>query len=376
MTGGIDIDQFPAVELAVTGQPEGLLSLYVEQLRYASRHMGCIYEQDGDPIALDDFLDPDGTRPWVIFNNVFQSSGSVVQDQPFGFSLTGAGSGSATYAPADFDPIDHQHYVRRTKANKALAWLANDPLAKLHLLMDAELGRMWLYEGPGGNIATPATPGLGTKKGRADAWVADCMAHAYAIADDAWRARTAAWFSAFCAELRAAQMPNQLFSCTDDGKTAEDPPYGDGQDASYWVFHANEEIYLMLALLGIQESVGIDNRAAIRACGEGLWSFAWKVGSDGPLDRYPAGPLVGPRYATRAEIPAGLTDTVPEDPYEIGTALGMAALQGANMIPPTLAYTGAQDLAGALAQFESWGVKNLANRANSLAVLQQALGVR
>ena len=78
-------------------------------------------------------------------------------DAPFFFSQTGPGVGSASYDPTTFDPIDLQHYVRRTKANKALVWLTNDPLARLYLRMDAELGRMTFHEGPGGRLEVPTT---------------------------------------------------------------------------------------------------------------------------------------------------------------------------------------------------------------------------
>jgi hypothetical protein len=371
MTGGLEIHQFPRVDLAFSGQPDGLLSTYVEQLRYACRQMGGIYGDDGWPIAQDDYLNPDGTQPWEMFNNEFL--GNPPRDAPFYFHKTGPGVGSSTYDPNDYWPIDYQHYVRRTKANKALVWLDNDPLARLYVLMDAELGRMCFYEGKGGRLRVPSTGGLGTARGRAEAWVADVMAAAHAVSGKAWRQRNAAWFQTFADVFRVALMPNQLFSAQNFGKTATSPPYGDGRVAFYWVHRSNEQIFLMHALRGIQETVGIDSSASIRACGEGLWRFAWKAGTNGPLDAYPAGPVGGPRYSTRSQIPAGLTTTVWKDPYHVANAIANAQEMGAYLVPAILAHTGAPDLVTARDVFEAWGLSNLPNRAWALSLLQDTV---
>jgi len=375
MAGGIHIEQIPFVPLAVTGQSDGLLSAYVEQLRYASRQMGCIYEPDGRPIAMDDYLNPNGTKPWVIYNNTFLIQGGVPKDDPFNFSETGPGVGTSSYDPRTFFPIDVQHYVRRTKANKALVWLDNDPLARLYMLMDAELIRMTIYEGPGGLLVLPTAPGEGIRMGRAEAWSAEAMVAGYAIGDDAWRQRTYAWFLKFVDALRMAQMPNQLFSATDTGRHATTPPYGNGTQAFYWVHRSNEQMFLINALRGIDRTTGIDCRDLIRTGGEGIWNFAWKVGTDGTLNTYPAGPIGGPRYATRAEImPVGLTAPEGWDSYHVASATAYAQVEGANMGPAVLAITGAQDLPGALSVFESWGLENIANRAYALHLLQQFVG--
>ena len=366
MTGGVDVYHYPAVALAYSGQPDGLLSTYVEQLRYASRQKGCIYEANGMPIEQEDYLEPDRTQAFNLFNNVF-----IGNDAPFNFSSTGPGVGSSTYDPNVFSPIDYQHFVRRTKANKTLVWLDNDPLAKRYLMMDAELGRMCFYEGPAGRMRLPTNFGLGTGMGRAEAWVADVMATAHAISPKKWRARNRAWFSRFVQILEDAQLPTGLYSATMYGKMATSPPYGNGQVASYWAYRTNEQIFLMLGLRAIQNSVGIDCSDLIRRCGEGLWNFAWKVGTDGPLDTYPAGPVGGPRYRTRSEIPAGLTDPVLRDSWYVANAIASAQIEGANMLPAVLAVSKTTSLSEARDVFERWGLQNIANRASALSLLQQ-----
>ena len=372
MTGGFDIDQIPAVPLALSGQRAGLESLYVEQLRYGARQPGCIYDGEGRPIELEAYRNADGTIPWSHFNNRFL--GNPPKDAPFGFHLTGPGNGFAAYDPLVFEPIDVQHYVRRTKANKALVWLANDPLARQYLLMDAELARMSIYEGPGSSFVVPATPGLGTTLGRSDAWAADAIATAYAVSDDAYRDRTRAWLQRFADILRAAQMPNGLFSAERFGKIAKDPPYGDGTTAQFWVHRSEEQVFLLFALRAVHATVGIDCADMIRRAGLGLWEFAWKEGTQGPLSRYPAGPIGGPRYATRSDIPPGLTDTVGADTYQVATSFGIVHEAGQQMLLPVLAHTRTSVLRDALGVFESWGLSNIQNRANTLKVLQDILG--
>ena len=371
MTGGVEIYQFPEIPLAWSGQPDGLLSTLVEQLRYASRHPGCLYEPNGKPIVQEAYLNPDGTQPWDLFNNEF--IGFPPKDQPFGFTQTGPGQGSASYNPNEYLAIDYQHYTRRTKANKALVWLDNDPLAKRYLMMDAELGRMCHYEGPEGRLVPPNYIGAGTHMGRGQAWVGDALAHAYAVGSDSWRARHQPWFDKFVDILRDAQMPNKMFSAQNHGKTATSPPYGNGHTAYYWVHRTNEQIFMMHAMRGIQETVGIDCSDLIRSCGQGIWDFAWKVGIHGPLDSYPAGPVGGPRYATRDEIPDGLTDPVVHDTYHVANAMAFAHLEGASLLPALFAYTQETDLVGAKDRFERWYLDNIYNRAAALSLLQKAV---
>ncbi len=370
MTGGVEIYQYPSVPLAFSGQPEGMLSNFVEQLRYASRQMGCIYADDGQPIEQEDYLNPDGTQPFNLFNNAFIGY-PTPDDAPFDFSQTGPGVGSAPYDPNDYSPVDYQHFVRRTNANKTLVWLDNDPLARLYMMMDAELGRMCFYEGPGGRLPKPAVFGLGTIMGRAEAWIGDLMATAHALAPIEWRVRNQAWFTTYVAALRSSQLPTGLFSAINYGKMATSMPFGNGSVASYWVYRSNEQIFLMHALRGIQESVGIDCRNLLRSCGDGLWNFAWKVGTDGPLDTYPAGPVGGARYVSRSEIPAGLTTSVLRDAWHVANALADAERAGANMVPAVLALTKSSHVAGARAVFEGWGLQNIANRASALSLMQE-----
>ena len=368
MTSGYHIEPFAFVPLAYSGQHDGLLSVYVEQLRYAARQMGCIYQPNGLPVNQDLFLNSDGTQPYNIFNNVFIGS---QPNNPFGFGRTPQVPGWAPYDPNDWDPIDWQHFIRRSKANKVLVWLANDPLAKRYLMMDAELGRMTWYEGKGGRLWVPSAYGQGLPWGRAEAWTGDLMATAYAVADTAWRQRNRAWFDTFVEGLRKAQMANGLLSAQNFGKMATSPPYGDGQNAYYFVHIANEQVFLVHALRGVGNALGLEVNSIIKRCAEGLWNFAWKQGTDGPLFIYPAGPVSGPRYTYRSQIPAGLTTTMSYDGWHVPVALAAGHRAGANMIPALQAHTYTSSVSQARNKFLSWGLDNTANRADALSLLQE-----
>lgn len=388
MTGGIDIFQYEGVVAAATAQVDGILSLFVEQLRYASRQMGCIYDSDGRPIAIEDYRNANGTLPWSMFNNKFQ--GNPVKDAPFHFSTTGPGSGTAAYDPLEYEPIDDQHLIRRSKANKVLVWLDNDPLARLYLTMDATLKRMIFYEGPGGHVAIPALKAQGLPWGRAEAWAADALATVYAISDDAWRARHESWFVQFTLALYRGQMQNGLFSALDMGKVVTSPPYGHrlnepcpigihtlqsstAEVPDYKAHRANEQVYMMMALHAAEETVGIQTADMLRRCGNGLWNLAWKIGTDGLLDRYPVGRIDGQPYLDASQIPAGLTTTIPKDNYHVAGGLYLGLTSGSTLVPALYAYTATGSLQGALAALISRGANSIENVAPLLALLQQAL---
>jgi hypothetical protein len=120
-------------------------------------------------------------------------------------------------------PHDDQHLVRYTKHAKALAWLANDPLAKDDLRLSAELFRLFVHESP--HVRVDWSPGLtlrvwesvvaehphqGLPIGRDHAWGVDAMCAAYSLGDDAWRAAQRPWFDRYAQLLVGAAMPSWI----------------------------------------------------------------------------------------------------------------------------------------------------------------------
>ncbi|MCY2961101.1 MAG: hypothetical protein NTY35_13150 [Planctomycetota bacterium] len=120
-------------------------------------------------------------------------------------------------------PHDDQHLVRYTKHAKALAWLANDPMAKDDLRLSAELFRLFVHESP--HVPESWSPGLtlriwegivaehpheGLPIGRDHAWGVDAMCAAYSLSDEAWRARERPWFDRYSRLLLEAAQPSGL----------------------------------------------------------------------------------------------------------------------------------------------------------------------
>lgn len=376
MTGGIDVEQYFGVRVASSTSREGLDWLMIEQLRYASRQMGCIYE-DGDPLDLSQF----DRGEWRMFNNRFQKQGGQVQDEPFRFDAANRVNtqSTASYNPAAFDPIDYQHFIRRTKANKALVWLTNDPIARLYVMMDATLSRMTYWDKPGKahrwHVSGEPERGKGTGWGRGEAWCADIMATAYTLADDDWRDDNFNWLDTYARNLALVQLPSGLFGAQRYGKMATDPPY----NGNFYVHRSNEQAFTMFALGALDHGCGIPTGATLRKAAEGMWSTAWDPGGAGCLERYPAGPIHGPRYAGRADFPDGLVDGVWSDAYQVGTTIGTGWLAGVDTTPALLAFTGASSVKDAARIMKSWGIRApsrqtgspLANWCNTFAVVQQ-----
>lgn len=120
-------------------------------------------------------------------------------------------------------PHDDQHLVRYTKHAKALAWLANDPMAKDDLRLSAELFRLFVHESP--HVPESWSPGLtlriweqivaahphqGLPIGRDHAWGIDAVCAAYSLSDEAWRARHRPWLDRYSKLLLEAAMPSGL----------------------------------------------------------------------------------------------------------------------------------------------------------------------
>ncbi len=120
-------------------------------------------------------------------------------------------------------PHDDQHWVRWTKQAKALAWLGNDSLAKDDLRLSAELFRLMLHESPHTEASwskgitlrvhqqrVAQHPHQGDWLGREHAWGIDAVCAAYALSDDAFRARFFPWLRSVSQLLLDAELPNGL----------------------------------------------------------------------------------------------------------------------------------------------------------------------
>lgn len=168
-------------------------------------------------------------------------------------------------------PHDGAHLVRWTKNLKALVWLANDPLAKDDLWLEAERFHMYFHEGPTPNppdwlVAlseferlVAAHPGKGAPLNRDHAWGIDAFAAFWSMADDEWRARYRAWAERVADLLVRAATPCGIISRSGSGPLFGGTPY-EGS-------HAFQSELLTIALRSLAESVfrGVDEgrRAAL-----------------------------------------------------------------------------------------------------------------
>jgi hypothetical protein len=175
--------------------------------------------------------------------------------------------GTVPYSGSIFSwwPHDDQHLVRYTRNTKALAWLANDAMAKDDLLLSAELFHLVFHESPHTPVEWSAgvtlelyeriakqSPHGGLPMGREHAWGIDAMCAAYSIAPPAWRARNRNWFERVTQLLDDAAMPNGIVQ-----RFVNERLLG---DTRYCVAQTFETLFLIHAMRCMDESVfkGVD----------------------------------------------------------------------------------------------------------------------
>jgi len=409
MTGGVEINEFEGVKALSAGIPEGLLFHRALSRRYGDRQRGgYIYELSGKPIELDDYLNPDGTPPWRMFNSTFQAQNWPNQhlddDEPFDFDMSDqtqvnyVQSNSLTPSYENrtraHDPIDDQHFVRRAKDLRTMIWLDNDYASKRHLLMHCETLRMTYGENPGGRFHSKlgtalSRPHTGGGWGRAEAHVVDACCAGFAIADDDWRSRWTDWFNTVADLVVTLQGDNGVWDRHFSGKAITAFQF----NGMYSTQRPNEHQLMLHAIRGLHGSVfknrDIVRASAVRVAGItgliGVWIFLWKWQPDGSgpagggwWDTVALGSLAPatPMWNRHFQHPPEQY-VVPEDSYHVANVLGYGMEQYAGTpIEPTMrkvveTHLGTPNL---LNELESDGLDRLTSRAHLLAVLQELGG--
>ncbi len=209
-----------------------------ESKRYGVRQPGQIYELDGSPVKVELHADQFGNIAWKHFNYGFLAKRpfEIIDprdthwDTPFNLDIARSRSktGVCPYQGqlTAFEPIDYQHTTRATKDYRALAWLANDSIAKLRLSALAENARLTMWEKGNGALddhltSVKSNPFKGSGIGRSDAWIMDCAAQAYALNGSSWRNRWQLWFDKYAEYIFYSQTPSGLFQASQYGKQAE-----------------------------------------------------------------------------------------------------------------------------------------------------------
>ena len=277
--GGEEIEAFPGVDVAFLASRAGYRSFQLSHRMYNARHATTLYDADGEPTRLEDWLRPGGPTgqwnpTWVWIKPVLWLG------DPFGFNSAPTFQIDAVYSMGkvpdyqaalfEFQHIDDQHLVRYTRPAKVLAWLGNDALAKDDLIMQAELVRLTYSDYPndiGGNgIAigmyvirqfVDQFPNQGARVHRGTGWEIDAVATAYALAPPAWRLALETWSDSIVDLLEQTQD-----SCTG---ALGSYPTSDLFNAQYRARQSISESILENALWGLRRTVYADRRPEMSA---------------------------------------------------------------------------------------------------------------
>jgi hypothetical protein len=225
-TGGTEIYLYDGIEVACGASQRGYQLAQLTLRSYIDRHPITLYNKDGNPTRLADWLIQ---GPGFVYVDMQFFLQLLSGPDPFGFSkapkfqsdYVEQNSLEPPYASElwSFKPIDLQHTIRISRSAKTLAWLGNDALAKDELMMQAEVARLsyhYVPNSPGGaSIASgmltdiqqvAANPGTGFGIGRQEGWIIDSMSAAYSVADPAWRMEADPWFDQVTTLVRDGQM--------------------------------------------------------------------------------------------------------------------------------------------------------------------------
>lgn len=371
MTGGEDVHAIIHSKIPDSKDPKGVEFLYMRQYRYHARNMGAIYK-DGEPIKMEEYLNADGSTPWDMFSNKFQKG----KDAPFNFDTVPQAVGTCPYQAAlenTWSPIDDQHQRRIEQHDVALAWLANDPLAKLYLEMEAELSKMSYWTGKGGKFEPQDFPvGNGTDWGRELAWVLDTVTHAAILTKDLKRNQNnVAWITAVTNGLTQTQLATGWVNTKRTGKVMSEPPFNSG----YWVGQAFEHCLVAVALMGVYGALGL-GQTCLRNMLFAMKDYAWRPGTDGIWYKVPTHKKdANGAFQKLPSIPTdGIMQTVLTENGEIQSLIGMAyhllGVQAFNEL--ILKHSKKADLNQALTFLQS--KTNFDHLSNALAIAQKTIG--
>lgn len=276
---------------------------------------------------------------------------------------------------------DLAHLVRYTRNAKALAWLANDTLAKDDLIHQAEMFHLTYnphYNSPFGEASMGGgrwdrdyideRPGSGFRVGRSEGWGIDTMAAAYALASPEWRAAKLPWFG-FVTDL----LIDGQASCSGFLQANISDKFLDGM---YRARQSIEAAILENAIRGMLETVyrGTEDPKAVALQGVLVRSFramvsaeSWSPGEVGPWTFVAVAPLDESLPPWCGFLPED-GQSAEHDTFQTACSLGYAyELTGDDVFLQKAAEMfGADPLTSLLDD----GDENLENRAALLAILQ------
>ena len=350
-TSGVGIEHHTGVRQVSAQLPEGVLGLYIEQLRHRVRGWGwpyCDMNALGQPINIGRPATPEnnlvnGSAEWAFDTyGLFLKQGGIIRDMPWNWKAHPRPAGPIDYDPfpaavwnrdvalpsylGAWDRYDNQHWIRGMRCETALAWLDGDPLAINYATADAEHLRAQGWNKPGRNAPLQPTPpqDLGWSNfGRGHAWgLLQVCVGATLITGGARRANLEQYIRDLITKIEFTQMPSGAFRSINQNtgsKSVKDPPFGDGVTSAYLVDQSFEDAFCVLAMAAALEVIGENFglpggrtlAAIMQDMGRMFRDLAWHTDIDGqtisgtshvgPWKRYAVGEFPGAvRYATRA----------------------------------------------------------------------------
>jgi hypothetical protein len=393
MTGGSEIFMYDGFRVAEVGSRVGYKHLQNTHRMYVSRQADKLFDKDGEPTCVENWLINGSQGPYVNMQ-YFQVLLNGSPD-PFGMSTSPdyqrdhvtangmqPGYESALYSHS---PIDFQHYVRFTRAPKALAWLGNDPLAKDELRAAAEVFHMSYHEHPtsaGGAVIVSGylhdknvvedDPGIGFHFGRGESWGTDCAAAAYSVAEKGWRAAKKPWFDQIADTIAAGQS-----SCNGIIQSHVNNKWLNGE---YKARQSIEQAITENMLYGLNESVfvGVDpgreaglDYVLAQSTSAMIGPMCWSTGSNGgvgPHAHAAVAPLAGAQPYCGSLPPGGAGNGI--DKYQVWSSFAYGLEKTGN--PDFLTKAGQLVGGGGTLwnQMQAMGFNNLENRLALLAAMQ------
>ena len=235
---------------------------------YTERHPTALYKLNGDPYHPEDWVEegPDGPYlpnwmfmvPWVFLGDPWGFN-----DSPDFQRLAVEASGRQPRYEEEllrYGWIDASHLIRYTRSAKTLIWLGNDAIARDDLQLQAELARASyanLPQAANGNAITTGLvadrqhvdvlPADGFAIDRAEGWIIDTVASAYAISKPTWRRDALPWCEDVVSLVRDGQS-----ECNGLIMSKPKPSQFGGR---FRVVQSISECILQNGLWGLRESV-------------------------------------------------------------------------------------------------------------------------
>ncbi|HEX6883409.1 MAG TPA: hypothetical protein VF530_08505 [Planctomycetota bacterium] len=402
MTSGQEIFCFDGILAATLASPDGFRLYSALHRMQTDRQPNALFQLGGEPSSVEEWLVENGDRDYVPFEHFVVPL--VFGSRPDPFGVRSAPRFQADYVAANglvpayeaqhlgFDPHDHQHFIRYTRAAKVLAWLANDSLAADDLRLQAENFHLTFhphYNGPFGSVQqsgmlakqqyVAAYPNQGFPYGRGEAWGLDCVLAAYSTGELAWRERKLPWILQQAELLSTGQAACSGFVQAYVSNKAV--------NGLYQARQMIEQSITENTLVGLYESVlnqaqpahaamALDVlRASLRAF---ISEMAWFPGESGPWRYTGVGPLDPslPPWCSRTEMPADAWTVGDRETFQDWSsfAYGYLLTGDSAFLRKAQVQIGAPDFAGLAARLDSAGQANLENLAALMALVQRLQG--